>query len=158
MKQISDVGVSFRDETTYSINWNFDGARYHIWPNGTYGQNNSPILYKRPPHGIKRNEPGFFDTRRLDGTNSRNMVMIAQVMAIVNAGNMIEIARAARNAEQDRANRDNAENVRLLELAKATFRGIEEHAKFLGHKTHSGSYTLNREQMRALIAYRDHHE
>lgn len=156
MKQISDVGVSFSTDDQYSINWNFDGARYHIWPDGTYGQNNSTTLYKNPPRGTSHLDPGYFRTRRLDGTKPGNAKMIAAVMRVVNDHEMIAIAREKRQAEQNEANATNAENARLLEIAGATFKGIEEHLDWLGNKT--GSYTLNPKQMRALIAYRDHHE
>jgi len=64
------------------LNFNHDGARYHVWLALKTGAVQD-TLYKKCPEGLGRDDPGYFDTRKLNSFSaaSKRLIEAAQVQA-----------------------------------------------------------------------------
>jgi hypothetical protein len=111
MKKPTNVQVSLRDisSKTASASWTMDGARFHVWFNidtleidGDYPRR-YPVIYKNPPLRMDRNDPEFFDTRKLDATAAANAGIIEIVFAEIEKKDLISVAR--KDAEMREAQR-----------------------------------------------------
>jgi hypothetical protein len=71
----TNVKVSIYDDNAmlFSLSWEHDGARYHVWiDRHTYtiepdpGYKRRPTLYKNPPQDVRVGMDSYFRTRKLD--------------------------------------------------------------------------------------------
>lgn len=144
--KVTDVtyDVDGYDGNTHSISWKTADARYHVWLSGSYISDNT-VLYKNS-FVLKRGEPGYFDTRRLDATKAGNAAMIAAVKAIVERDGLKAKAEAAFAAKQAAEQQERERCATLMQDA----RGIASSFKHI-LSGRALSYTLTRADMEALL-------
>ena len=80
------------DLTCMSAAFTLEGARYHVWFDPRTMQLTAPILYKNPPDGTKYRSEGHFDTRKLNATTSKNVALVAKLLATVVQRKLVEAA------------------------------------------------------------------
>lgn len=144
---ISNIQYTMLSEYSQFISWQTRDARYHINLSNGATEYDGQEIYKNslPNHG----EPGYYNTRRLDGTKDTNAKIIAQVMDIVKRGDMIGKAKAAYHLEQARLAADNE----ALEARRKTARGLFKNFRRLIDGNFPIDYTLNRTMMDSLLSY-----
>lgn len=131
------------DHNSHSVSWKTADARYHIWLSGSLMSDNT-VLFKNSL--VARDQPGYFDTRRLDATNKGNAAMIAAVKAIVERDDLKVKAQAAYEAAQEAEQAESERCATLLQDA----RDIAKSMKFI-LSGDALSYTLTRDDMEALL-------
>lgn len=135
MKNISDIKVgnvsSFN--TRAVIEWKTPDARFHVWFDTVtlaLESNSMPLHLRGKPILFKnslaenRTQPGYFESRRLDGSIPKNAGVIAYVFSVVKRDGLIakaqieeeakEAARLAKIAEENRQHRIKEAGARLL--------------------------------------------
>jgi hypothetical protein len=106
----------------YSLGWEFDGARYHVWVSTDGRFDVRPELFKNPTvrweNRLQTERPeGFFETRKLSLAIAKNKAMADDAMAQAVAGNMFAAAdRKLTIEEQNR--KAKARDAYLQTLAK----------------------------------------
>lgn len=110
-----DVSVYSNECKRFSLQWEKDGARYHVWLDEKHnveivlkrrGLDRGAVLYKNPPLHIKHGQEGYFGTRRLDAAKHATLII-----AITNYAEAAGLFTAAIEREQSK------ENKRLAEIA-----------------------------------------
>lgn len=86
--------------TNIALSWNAGGARFHIWLNdaGTLYKN-APLKEDGTP--LKRDEPGYFETRKLNPNSKDNARMIEKAKQIAEAEGLREKAAGVKRQERD---------------------------------------------------------
>lgn len=88
---LTNVHITYHSDYNIAVGWQFEGANYHIWIwSGKF--DSTGTLFKNSL--VDRGQPGYFDTRKLNPTNSRNADMIAIAFAIVKSSRLLEKAKA----------------------------------------------------------------
>jgi len=91
-------------------------CRFHVWASPDL-TDIEDVLYKNPPRGLRPGDDGYFETRRLDGTNKANAPKVAALVAAIREGDMVTTAKRkmlADRAEADaRAKAERAEAIRV---------------------------------------------
>lgn len=96
---ISDIHVFVSNVRSYTVMWRTRDARYHFnLYDGATKYKDQP-LYKNPL--VEHGQPGYFVTRRLNGTAQANREMITRVMTIVRTQEMISIADSAQISQDN---------------------------------------------------------
>lgn len=102
MKRISNIHVMYStSESFVSAHWEYDGARFHTFVNRTLDGGKTVYKNALVPHG----QPGYFETRRLDGTKNANAWMIEEVLRVVKDGKLFELAKAEHDQRRGAANK-----------------------------------------------------
>lgn len=83
----------------WSVEWNDGAARYHFWFDPAEPRPSEFILYKNPPHGLKKYDDGHFSTRHLYPTSKTWAPTIDEVWARIDREDLIEKARDKLNAD-----------------------------------------------------------
>ena len=102
-----EVNLSHITAPRYCLSWVKGEARYHIWIDHESGQVErglglgGPTLYKNPPLGVERHQPGWHQARRLDATSSSNAKMVDAAIRQARAAGLFEAAVAAAQAKED---------------------------------------------------------
>jgi hypothetical protein len=131
---LEDIHVGVETSGT-SMGWTFGKAqgapaRYHVWINRqtlALISEDGP-LYKNPLLGLKRGEPGHFDTRKLDATKPSNVKMIETARAYVIEHKLLDKALAEK-AEQERIKDvENTARAKRMSIRKA---GLKTHAALI---------------------------
>jgi len=97
--QITKVEVDHNSRISdYSLSWEHKGARYHVWLSGDGQFALRPTLYKNPPITVEHRGPGWFSTRRLDVSVTKNHLMIQEALLIAKQSHLFEAADAKLDA------------------------------------------------------------
>jgi hypothetical protein len=99
-QDIHDVhvhGSSFASKV--AVEWRGPDARYHFWLDASTMQPEETI-YKNPIPLVKRGQPGFFDTRKLDAMAARWRPIVAAIMDVVKHRDLIGEWRREKEREQ----------------------------------------------------------
>lgn len=144
---ISNIQYTMLSEYSQYVSWRTRDARYHFNLYNGATEYNGQQLYKNsiPNYG----EPGYYETRQLDGTKQANAKIIAQVMDIVKRGGMIGKAKVAYHLEQARLRDEQQTLINRREAARELFKNFRR----LIDGNFPIDYTLNRTMMDALLSY-----
>jgi hypothetical protein len=120
----------------WCVSCHFEGARYHIWLDGetlaikSNNINKPPTLYKNAL--VKRNEPGFFECRRLDATNATNKPLVDAMLDVFHGGLKEQAELHAHQIEQNRlaVAADEARISRIKEAGPQLFEALREICEF----------------------------
>ncbi len=146
----------------YAIQWEYNGARYHIWEfHGTkQNPNDTPFatIYKNPPlapdgRSLSYGNTGYFKTTKLNGAIARNAWMIDEVRRQVKERDLVGQIERNRQATlfAEIAARDVA--VKLDNEAVATFKELEWMIDNMLE-----DITLDRPQVTALLHFYHNHK
>lgn len=75
---------------TFSLSCEYDGARYHVWLDRKT-QEVKPPLYKNPPLSLKRDDPGHFDTRKLDLDGATGRKILPAMLAAMHERDLVRL-------------------------------------------------------------------
>lgn len=95
MAKVINISVYYRGENNQSLHWEYDNACYHINLNS---RDDGYIVYKnsKANHG----QPGYFNTRRLDGNKTINRMMIDIAKGHMIRNSLLEKAKAKYEAQE----------------------------------------------------------
>jgi hypothetical protein len=98
--KITNVEVRCSERSNYSLACECDGAGYHIWLDRKTRTLEKPILYKNSL-ATKRDEPGYFNTRKLSIESKFGCELVAHMMRCAVQENLFE--KAEQKVHDDRA-------------------------------------------------------
>lgn len=143
IQRLSVSGVNY-DESHFAVSFHYAGARYHWWSADKIALAHQGPLYKNPPlneagEHIKRNEPGHFDTRKLDPDSKQNQALMAHVRKLVIEGGLVEAALIEHRAKQAQEALVSAQNAWGFKVTDAALSLRESLAALIGElqKAHS---------------------
>lgn len=112
-----------------SLAWTIGDARFHIWvkrdPGLPFLGADGGTLYKNPPRGVTRGDPGYFQTRYLNPAAQVNAPAVEYARAYAIANDLL-----ARGAEEWAA----AVKHSALKSQAERFKHLSEEAAELGYK------------------------
>lgn len=134
-KEITDVGVGGSEHSsTYWLGCVYDGARYHVWINKATHQPDETTLYKNPPLGVEKGDPGHYWTRKLDLNGATGRMLLPAMLAARDAQGLVQKWRdelAVKAAEELRV-AEEARKAERIEAAAPDLYAALEQIKRLG--------------------------
>jgi hypothetical protein len=114
--------VRWKQGLQYTLNCDFEGARYHVWLDLEHKPVHPFFLFKNPPLGTPYEGPGYFATRLLSLDAVFGKKMVATMMAFARKNNLFSKALEAKIQEEAAEDAFNAEHARIHRIKEA---GIE---------------------------------
>jgi hypothetical protein len=152
--KLENVHIRYNSHHMVAIGWNVGPDKYHIWMYDSVFDPTGTLYKNRDNAGLKTYDPGYYKTRRLDATNKNNAAMIAEAKRIVDAGDLLNLARIEFENAEAAANAMMNAKADRIKLAKEIFRNIKKILS--GETVISGPhdhYVLDREDMEALLEF-----
>lgn len=110
-----EVG-NIRSGDSFSVSCEFDGARYHFWMD-LQTQEPGDILYKNPPLGLARSDPGYFDTRTLTMSGAIGRTIVPAMLAAVPV--LLPLAMEAEKQKKAAEEAEHQEAIRIRRIKEA---------------------------------------
>lgn len=138
---IENIHVDNINGRKYAIGWTIGAERFHIWARQAHSFSRPELegtIFKNPPLGLKRGQPGHFETRQLNPEHKTQAAILAEVLAAVERDGLVAKARAA---ERDRLRREQRRNDLQHEIDAVEQKALET---LRDPKFAADAYTFNK--------------